>query len=61
MSNIRKQHVFDLIQQHCPTAKVLELYSPELGKALKDADDWLEVPAQFPSDLAVHVQRLAVK
>ena len=61
ISNIRKQHVYHLVRQHCPSAKILELYSPEHGKTLPDADDWLEVPAQVPSDLAVHVQRLAVK
>jgi hypothetical protein len=58
ISNVQKQHVFDLVRQHCPTAKVLELYSPVRGVALRDADGWLEVPAQVPTDPAAHVEKL---
>jgi hypothetical protein len=35
------------------------LYLPFSGRALKQADGWLEVPARVPTDLAVHVERLA--
>ncbi len=55
----QKRHVFDLVQQHCPGAKVLELFSPTTGRVLPEADDWLEVPAQVPSDLAERVNALA--
>jgi hypothetical protein len=48
-----------IVKEHCPGAKVLELYQPHLGRALKDADAWLEVPAEIPSDLAERVGQLA--
>jgi hypothetical protein len=54
-----KRRVLRLIRQNCPAAKVLELYSPTTGKVLPDADDWLEVPADVPSDLAERVSKLA--
>jgi hypothetical protein len=59
MSDAQKLHTFEIIRQHCKSAKILELYLPFSGRALKQADGWLEVPAKLPSDLAVHVERLA--
>jgi hypothetical protein len=61
ISKVKKQYVFNLVRQHCPTAKILELYSPVHGRALRNADDWLEVPAQVPTDLAAHVEKLAAE
>jgi hypothetical protein len=53
-----KQVISTLVRQHCPTAKVLELYYPYQGKALDNADSWLEVPAAVPRDLAQKVNEL---
>jgi hypothetical protein len=61
ISNSQKQRLFHLVRKYCPSARVLELYAPFSGRALPDADDWLEVPARVPADLAVHVERLAAK
>lgn len=55
----QKHRVLLLIREHCPPAKVLELFSPNKGQDLADADDWLEVPASVPSDLAERVSALA--
>jgi CheY-like chemotaxis protein len=56
-----KQRVLEIVRQHCSDVKVLELYSPATGRSLKSADAWLEVPALVPTDLALHVERLATK
>ena len=61
MPRSEKRYVFRVVRQHCPSAKILELYVPHLGRTLHDADDWLEVPARVPSELVVHVERLAAK
>jgi hypothetical protein len=39
----------------------LELFVPSTGKMLSEADDWLEVPARIPGDLAERVSLLASK
>jgi DNA-binding NtrC family response regulator len=44
-----------LVRSKCPAAKLLELYLPTAGKSLPDADDWLVVPAETPSELATKV------
>jgi hypothetical protein len=59
ISAVQKKRVVSLVRQHCPTAKVLELYSPIRGRSLPDADDWLEVPATIPTDLVEYVEKLA--
>ena len=59
MERGQKLLAFSLIRNHCPGAKVLSLYRIDTGRALPDADDWLEVPADVPSDLAEHVSNLA--
>lgn len=41
-----------------PGAKVLELYAPHLGRAIRDADDWLEVPLDSPGELAARIDWL---
>ena len=54
-----KRVIFGIVKEHCPEAKILELYQPHLGRAVNDADSWLEVPADIPSDLAERVGQLA--
>jgi DNA-binding response OmpR family regulator len=54
-----KLRIFDLVRAHCPAAKVLELYTPSVGKVLPEADDWLEVPTRVPQNLAERVKALA--
>ena len=56
-----KTRVLRLIRQHCPNAKVLELYTAAHGRKLSDADDWLEGPIPHPTDLIERVARLASK
>ena len=59
LSQPHKVRIFDLIREHCPAAKVLELYPPYLGKSLLKADDWLQVPLDVPPELGERVTRLA--
>ena len=54
-----KLRIHQLIRQHCPGAKILELYTVTRERVLTGADAWLLVPTQVPSDLADHVQALA--
>lgn len=56
-----KRRICGVIREHCPETKVLELYALSTGKALKDADGWLEVPSEGPHELAARVQELASK
>lgn len=58
-SSIEKRRIFGLVRAHCPKAKILELYSPATGKLLPEADDWLEVPARIPADLAERISGLS--
>jgi hypothetical protein len=41
-----KGRVLELVHEYCPAAKALELYPPFASKALKDADAWLQMPAE---------------
>jgi hypothetical protein len=59
LSTKMKQHVVSLIRGHCPEVKVLELYSITSGRALKDADLWIEVPGDGPTKLVAGVAELA--
>ena len=61
LSEPHKVRIYDLIREHCPSAKVLELYPPYLGKTLPNADDWLQVPLDVPPELGERVTRLAGK
>jgi hypothetical protein len=54
-----KKRAAALVREHCPGAKLLELYSVSKGRALDDADSWLEVPADVPQHLAELVTTLA--
>src|ERR1051325_3922345 len=54
-----KRLISSLVKQHCSDVRILELYQPHVGKAVEDADSWLAVPADIPSELADEVARLA--
>jgi len=54
-----KCHVFELIRHNCCSARILELFTAQEGPVLAEADSWLEVPANPPSDLADKVCELA--
>ena len=58
LSNRMKPVVASLIKQECPDVRILELYQPHLGKTIPDADSWLEVPTNVPSDLLECVNEL---
>jgi hypothetical protein len=53
-----KHRIAGLIREHCPAAKLLELYTVSTGKVLEDADSWLEVLADLPQELATRVEAL---
>jgi hypothetical protein len=40
-----KGRVLELVREHCPEVKVLELYPQYASKSLKNADGWLQMPA----------------
>ena len=54
-----KRETLAAVRRSCPTAKVLELYPVHLGKVLKDADAWLEMPPESPDMLIKMVDGLA--
>jgi hypothetical protein len=54
-----KLRIIELVRRACPTSKILELHTTPSGRTLPDADDWLPVPAEVPSDLAERVTALA--
>ena len=56
-----KRHVSRVVREQCPSAKVLELYQPHIGRQVEDADDWLLTPADVPRELADRVDQLAEK
>jgi len=53
-----KARVLDLVREHCPGARILELTRPYASKALQDADAWLEMPSE-PEELVEAVSSLA--
>jgi ActR/RegA family two-component response regulator len=53
-----KLHAMDLLREHCPSVKILELYSPYAERALKDADAWMEMPTNGPQDFERVVRAL---
>jgi hypothetical protein len=59
VSAAAKRLIASQIRTQCPSARILELYPPYLGRALDDADSWLEVPADVPQQLAARVTELA--
>jgi len=54
-----KRHIAALIRQHCRPAKLLEMYEPHEGRAVPDADDWLEALPHNTEELPERVERLA--
>ena len=54
-----KRRISLLVRQYCGSAKVLELYAPYAGRALDNADSWLEVPVHAPAELVERVNELA--
>ena len=54
-----KRRVALLIRQRCPSAKILELYFVYEGRAVDEADSWMEAPLEVPEELAVRVTELA--
>jgi len=56
-----KARVLELLREHCPAARILELYPPYASRTLKNADAWLEMPTDRPEELAEAVNSLASK
>lgn len=54
-----KRVLVSLIREECPSIRILELYYPHDGKAVDDADSWLQVPFVAPAELAERVNELA--
>ena len=54
-----KQHIVLLVRGHCPEVKILELYSVTNGRALGDADSWIEVLVAGPYQLVAGIAELA--
>jgi hypothetical protein len=50
--------VFALVRRRCPSTKILEVYPIEVGRILKEADDWLALPKQQPTELVERVANL---
>ena len=55
----KKRALVPLLRTKCPSVKILELYFVHEGKSLKNADSWLPVPIDEPSQLAERVSELA--
>jgi len=53
-----KVRALDLVKEHCPEAKILELYPPYGTRTLKNADAWLEMPTDGPEELVNAVNSL---
>ncbi len=59
LSNEQKLRVGELVRNGCPGALILELYIPSVGKALPDADAWLETLSPRPESFVQRVNQLA--
>jgi|SRR5579862_3249995 hypothetical protein len=59
LSKNMKRHVVDLVREHCPDIRILEIYPTTSGRALEDADSWLETPGEVPQTVADRVEELA--
>ena len=59
VSRNMKDRFAAVVRQHCPAAKILELYPLYTEKVLADADAWLSVPVDVPKELADRVDELA--
>jgi CheY-like chemotaxis protein len=58
ISSKGKARVLDLVREHCPQARILELTPEYASKALADADAWLRMPSE-PEELVNAVNSLA--
>ena len=56
-----KQRIFNLARKCAPRTRILELYEQGHPKVLAEADDWLFVPTDVPTDLVERVEALATK
>jgi len=56
-----KARAMELVKEHCPEAKILELCAPYGTRTLENADAWLEMPSDQPELLVALVNRLADK
>lgn len=56
-----KRYICAVLREQCPGIKVLELYQPNSGRAVEDADDWLLTPVDVPKELADRVDDLAAR
>jgi CheY-like chemotaxis protein len=56
-----KRRIAALLRTHCPEVKILELYESDSGKSLDDADSWMLMPTDAPTDLADRVDELAAQ
>ena len=52
-----KIRVLDLVREHCPEARILELTREYASQALADADAWLQMPFE-PEELVNAVNSL---
>ena len=59
ISPIEKQCIVHSIRSHCPTTRILELYATATDRVISNADAWLRVPIDVPSELARVVSELA--
>src|SRR4051812_45126964 len=61
LAPVERVQMGELVRRECPGCKLLELYIPSQGKAVKNADDWMEVPSDAPPELAQRVSALVKK
>jgi hypothetical protein len=54
-----KHRISALVREHCPEARILELYYPHTGPVVDDADASMVTPVDVPKDLADRVTELA--
>ncbi len=57
ISSIAKVRVLDVVREHCPQARILELTREYASQALADADAWLQMPFE-PEELVNAVNSL---
>ena len=61
IGNRMKLHAMNLLREHCPSVKILELYAANMDRALKEADAWLEMPTEDPQAFVDAVKALTTK
>lgn len=54
-----KRRILEIVREACGSTKVLELFHPHRGQTLRNADQWMEVPAEIPVDFVKVVTDLA--